>query len=1370
MSSSFQCGSPARRRRPWAAALAVLILSAAIPPWAPGQAATRTSFPTLAVKNVRIVQRPGKLIDKGTIVIRDGRIMEVGRDVRIPPDGDVLDGEGLTVYPALIDGSTELGVPARLAEQRVSGSGPDVTIDLTRGALAATREVGRKGLFPDFALSTRFEPAEKDLQTWRAAGFGVVHAAPAGAILAGTSTLGLLLDPADAPRRSMIVAASPAMIGGWRASGPGYPASLMGGIAHLRQTLLDAQHYGQAWSLFDRTDGRSPRPPFDPALAALQPVLAGELPVVLPASSRDEILRALAFGAEFKLRVILEGGEFGHQAVERLKTSKTPVLLRIDFPEKPRRGAANLARLRALAARLDREVPRAMEEAARKADQESRLPEPERAFADRLRRWEERVANAKVLWEAGVPFAISTKGNRDSKTFRENLARAIEAGLSPEAALEALTLAPARILGAERSLGSIEVGKIANLMILDGEFAAEKASVRWMIVDGKKYEVRKPEEEAPQRARPARPDREGTETTDAPPQKEAQTAAKPVPEWPVETDADRRPKTRTGGNVLITGATLLTLAGRECADTSILVERGVIKAIGRDLRPPSGTTVIEGTGAWVLPGIIDCHSHMAIQGGVNEGTDSITAQVRIGDVVIGDDLTIYRAAAGGVTMANLLHGSANTIGGQRAIVRMVYDAPAEQLFFESYPRGIKFALGENVTRSTTRFPNTRMGVEAVIRRAFNEARLYGQAWEDYEKLPSGRKRQTLAPRRDLRLETLAGILDGSIWVHCHSYNADEIAMVLETFKEFGVKTLTLEHALEAYKVAPEVAAFGASVSTFADNWAYKIEAYDAIPYNAVLVHEAGANAVLNSDSGERVRRLNLEAAKMVRWGGVSYEDALRMVTLNPARALGVADRVGSIEVGKRADLALYNGHPLNSFARVFMTLVDGEVVFERPGERGGPYPLEPKRPAPTREIRLNPDGRYAIVNARIHPVTSRIVARGTLLIDDGKIAALGENVEIPGGTTVINADGLEVYPGLIDGGSTLGLTEIGSIPVTNDAAEGGLIQPDLRAAVALKPDSELVPVARFTGITTAVANPTGGLIPGQSALAQLNGWTPREMTVVDRLALEINFPRGAGSLDLSALFAEETAAARRPNPAEQIDQIKDLFARARTYATLRAATAARGERLTIYEPQLEALGPYVARERPVILNVTAAEDILKAIELAKELDVWAVLRGCDEGWKVAEAIAETGLDVLLDPVTRSPGDEYDPYDSVYAAPARLKAAGVKFGFQSANASDARNLPFNAAMAVAYGLSEADALRSVTINTAEILGLADRVGSLEVGKRADVIVTDRSPLQVTANVVYMFIDGRPIDVNDNKHTRLYEKYRARIPAVAGAAGL
>lgn len=1308
---------------------------------------------TLAITGASIVPRPGADATIGTIVITNGTIAAIGLGAAVPPGAEVINADGLVAYAGFLDAATSVGAETD-GRERVSGSPTDIDQDLTRAALAATRSVNRKGIFPDYAVGQNLRIANGAADTWRAAGFTAIHSMPTRALLAGTSAVALLLDSADAPGTRAIVDADTMLVAGWRAPSDDYPRSLMGSIAHLRQTFLDAQHYQTVWDIYRETDGASRRPGYDFALEALRPVLDGALPVVFPAGRQDEIDRALGFASEFDLRLVVDGGQEATKAASRLADAGVPVLLRIDFPTRPRRHTPNLERLEARARTIGRPLTPDMMRSARRADRDTRLREPAGRFDDRLRAWQTRVDTAAGLTASGHPFAITTRGQRDAEQFLANLRLAMEAGLSHDAALEALTLGPAGILGVERQLGSLETGKIGNVALLDGRLGEPNTRVRWVVVDGVAYEQ-------------AEADTDGPDDAGSSDGQDSQPDPEPSGDdgIRVETDASRVPATRTGGDVVIRNATVLTMAPAGVLEqTDVLIRDGLIAQIGSDLRVPDGTVVVDATDAWVMPCIIDDHSHMASDGGINEGTLSITAQVRIEDVLRGDDLTLYRAAAGGVTTANVLHGSANTIGGQRAIIKMKYGVPAIELQFDDYPRGIKFALGENVTRRRNRFPNTRMGQEAVIRRALTEAQAYRARWGAYDAEVRRADDRVAPPRRDLRLEALGGVLNGEILVHSHGYNADELFMLLQTLDEFGVRELILEHALEAYKIAPEIVAFGnrgAFVSTFADNWAYKIEAYDAIPYNVALITEAGGRAILNSDSGERVRRLYVDAAKMVRFGGLSYRQALETITVNPAMALQIDNYVGSIEVGKRADLALFNGHPLNIYSRVFMTLVDGEVVFERTGDRGGPFPLAPKRPTPSGPAPRDVNNRYAIVNAEIHPVSGPTIPNGALVIEDGRITAIGADITPPAGTTLVDAEGMSVYPGLIDGGTTLGLNEIGGVAVTQDAADSGVIQPDLRAGVAVKPDSELIPVARFTGITSAVSAPTGGLIPGQAALIQLAGWTPAELAYVDRLALQINIPNGAGVLDLGPLFDQGNSDDDAPTADEQLARLRELFAEARTYADQRDQVTQAGQGLDAYDPALEALVPYARRERPVILGANSAAAILVAIDLAKELDVRAILRGGQEAWRVADEIAAAGLPVLLSPLTRSPSDPYDLYDSVYASPLRLHEAGVRFGFQSNSGSSSRELPFHAGMAVAFGLPPDVALRSVTLSTAEILGVDDQVGSLDVGKRADIIITDGDPLQAVTNVRYMFINGQPVDVDDNKHTRLYRQYQQRL---------
>ncbi|HEY4949129.1 MAG TPA: amidohydrolase family protein [Candidatus Acidoferrales bacterium] len=389
--------------------------------------------------------------------------------------------------------------------------------------------------------------------------------------------------------------------------------------------------------------------------------------------------------------------------------------------------------------------------------------------------------------------------------------------------------------------------------------------------------------------------------------------------------------------ILIQNATILTVTHGNIEHGSILIRDGKIAAVGADLKAPEGATVIDATGQFVMPGIIDCHSHIAVDGSVNEAGPAVSSMANIADVLNPDDIDIYRDLAGGVTAANILHGSANPIGGQTVVIKLRWGKPASELPFEGALPGIKFALGENPKHSnfptppgvTPRYPGTRLGVEEVIRQAFIEAREYKKQWDDYNRRKSTGEQNLIPPRRDVRLDPLVEVMDGKRYVHAHCYRADEILMLIRVANEFGFKVRTFQHVLEGYKIADEIAAAGAGGSTFSDWWAYKMEAFDAIPYNAALMTERGVIASVNSDDAQEARQLNQEAAKSMKFGGLSANDALKLITLNPAIQLGIDARAGSIDVGKDADLAIYNHDPLSVYAVVQKTLIDGQVYFDR---------------------------------------------------------------------------------------------------------------------------------------------------------------------------------------------------------------------------------------------------------------------------------------------------------------------------------------------------------------------------------------------------------------------------------------------------------
>jgi imidazolonepropionase-like amidohydrolase len=398
--------------------------------------------------------------------------------------------------------------------------------------------------------------------------------------------------------------------------------------------------------------------------------------------------------------------------------------------------------------------------------------------------------------------------------------------------------------------------------------------------------------------------------------------------------------THNSGDLLIRNATILTASHGTLTNSDILVRNGKIAEVGPNLRAGSNARVVDATGRYVTPGIIDCHSHSATDA-VNEGTLSVTSMVRIRDTFNPTDINVYRALAGGVTAQNTLHGSANTIGGQNLVMKMKYGRPGAEWLFNA-PPGIKFALGENVKRSNNanviiigaqqpprRYPATRMGQEEVIRDALTRARNYKRDWDEYRAAQSRGDRNAIPPRRDLQLEALVEVLEGKRFVHSHSYLASEMLMLLNVAEEFGFRVKTLQHGLEGYKIAPEIARHGAGLSTFADFWGYKLEAYDSIPYNSAILTRAGVVTSVNSDDPDRARRLNIDAAKMMKYGGLSEQEALRLVTLNPAIQLGIENRTGSIDVGKDADLVIWNGHPFSVYSRADQTYIEGELYFDR---------------------------------------------------------------------------------------------------------------------------------------------------------------------------------------------------------------------------------------------------------------------------------------------------------------------------------------------------------------------------------------------------------------------------------------------------------
>ena len=838
-----------------------------------------------------------------------------------------------------------------------------------------------------------------------------------------------------------------------------------------------------------------------------------------------------------------------------------------------------------------------------------------------------------------------------------------------------------------------------------------------------------------------------------------------------ETDELRKPSFETGGSFLIVGATIHD-ALQPAFRGDILVTDGVIAAIGGGLEAPEGVQIVEGSGRHVVPGAIDAHSHMAISGGVNEATLSITADCDMTDVVDAEDIALYRALAGGTTTIQILHGSANAIGGQAELLKLRgRGKTADEIRFEAGPKGIKFALGENPKRSNwgtpgERFPATRLGVEAIFYRAFERANEFRAELEAYDAAVA-RGEDPAPVRSDLRLEALAAIIEGELIVHAHSYRADEILMLLRAAEAFDFRIGTLHHVLEGYKVASEIAAHGAGTSTFSDWWSYKIEAYDAVPGNAALLDEAGVVSSIKSDSDELVRHLYHEAAKSVGYVGMDRVRALQLVTLAPAIQLGVRDRVGTLEVGKDADIVVFDGDPLDVDSIPQMTFVEGELVFERRDafELASNPPVVATVEAHTGELNAI-DARggapFAILGATVHTGVEESIEAGAVIVHNGRIVAIENNLDGFSGEA-IDGGGMHLYPGLIALDTEIGLAEIGSIRATQDARELGGGQPDLSVASSINAESAHVGVTRYNGVTRAQAVPRGRPISGQSAVIALAGDTWEEMLTLERDMLHLRFPTTSN-------LAEEK---QRKGISKARRVLAEEFEAAREYSRLREEAFANGLPTPPFDPRAAALAPFAKGDKRVACHANNAQTILHALHFIETQELDAVIYGGAEAWKVAEQLAEAQIPVVIGPILSLPSDRFDPYDAPYAAPAVLARAGVPFAISTANDENPRNLAFHAGFARAYGLPELEALRAVTLYPARILGLEDELGTIEVGKRADLVLADGDLMDPTTRVQRVWIDGVDVDLA-NRHTDLYDKYAERLagmgqPTQAASSG-
>lgn len=904
----------------------------------------------------KVVVRPGEVLDNGTIVIRDGLINAVGKDVAAPADARVWNMKGMTIYAGFIDSylvpeSTNAPVSTSEIEPVSSAALTSRGVDFF-GVPSEQKEKGKAGpgyeiakITPEYRAVRDYSPNPKTLEPLRELGFTAGLVAPARGIIRGTSALVALSD--EGPNETIIKPDVFQHIAfeTHQAEDRPYPGSLMGVIASVRQSFFDAQFYARDYGDYEKHAAERRRPEFDPAMEALGPVIARKMQVAIEPGSALMVDRAARVARElgFDFCIISSGEEW--RRPDLVKATGATFIVPLDFPTLPKLPAQD---------------------------------DWEQVSLEELRGWDWAPENPALLRQQGMEIALTTYGLSDPKRFHDNLRLAVDRGLAETDALAALTVVPARLCGVEKMMGTIETGKLADLTVVKGDsYFDPDAKVREVWIDGRIYQIPSEEpassdteEKQSAKAAPAKeegqpaPAKEASERKPQPPQSARQEQTRKETNTPPVSASEEKPdrkdkkkeqarelrKKRVAHSplegrgpiaepkaVLIQGATVWTCGpeGRlENAD--VLVIGSKIKAVGRNLSAASSLPelplVINGQGLHVTPGLIDCHSHTAILGAVNEMTLPSTAMVRIHDVVNSETENFYEQLAGGVTTVNLLHGSANPIGGQNCVIKLRDGASPEDLVFAEAPPGIKFALGENVKQSnwgekfSTRFPQTRMGVRTFIANRFTAAREY---LDQIEANRTGQAYARVAPRRNLELEAIGEILQGKRWIHCHAYRQDEMVMLMRLMESFGVKIASFQHVLEGYKIADEIAKHGAGASTFSDWWAYKFEVYDAIPYNGSLMRDRGVVVSFNSDSSELARRLYLEAAKAMKYGGTSETEALEFVTLNPAKQLRIDQYVGSIEPGKDADLAIWSKSPLDSGTVCLQTWIDGKKYFDR---------------------------------------------------------------------------------------------------------------------------------------------------------------------------------------------------------------------------------------------------------------------------------------------------------------------------------------------------------------------------------------------------------------------------------------------------------
>ncbi|QRO02896.1 amidohydrolase family protein [Archangium violaceum] len=844
--------------------------------------------------------------------------------------------------------------------------------------------------------------------------------------------------------------------------------------------------------------------------------------------------------------------------------------------------------------------------------------------------------------------------------------------------------------------------------------------------------------------------------------------------------------------VVVRHATVMPASGAAIEDGAIAFADGKILAVGRnaDVATPPGAEEVDGTGLYVTPGIIDSHSHLGVfatpesvaNNDGNEATAPVTAEVSAEHSFWPQDPGLRRAAAGGITAMLVLPGSANLIGGRGFPVKLHFGRSAAEMRFPGAKDGLKMACGENPRRvyggAQRRAPSTRMGNVAGFRQAFSRAREYMEKWDAWGKKG---KDGGPAPLRDLQLETLAEVMRGNLLVQNHCYRADEMAVMLQVADEFGYSIRSFHHALEAYKLRDQLADKHVAVSTWADWWGFKLEAWDGIPQNAGLVSQAGGRAVIHSDSALGIQRLNQEAGKAMwraRESGIpiTEEEALRWVTLHPAWVMGVEEKTGSLEPGKMADVVLWKNHPLSVYARAQRVWADGVVTYDvtngaleasdfELGERAGASAKLAVLPSAV------PVLKDAGIEARCEPTKDAacaqplevkadactafqdvaVLSNGTwqahasVLVENGQVTRVqaGALDALPAGCRAVEGKGRVLAPGFVDPLTGLGVVEVGlEESAVDDALRGEAAKEPIRAALRIvdsfNPAAETLPVARLGGVVAAGVIPSGGLVSGQSAWVTTDGAVRRAP-----LALHINL----------GLSGRDAVSGSR---ALVLERLREVLFDARAYNNRKSEFEHNRMRaLSASRLDLEALQPALAGTMPVVVAANRVSDIRAALALGREFGLKLVIAGGREAWMVARELAEAKVPVVVQPTQNLPST-FDGLNSRLDSAALLSGAGVKVLISTLGESHmVRTLAQEAGNAVAWGLPYADALRAITTNVTEAFGLEG--GQVAPGQTADLVLWNGDPLEVSSRPLGMWVGGKQVPLTSRQQA-LFEKYR------------